>query len=386
MPDCILIKSADIYCPDHIGKADCLVCFDRIVAVGENLSPSGIPLEFVDGGSFKLMPGFVDGHVHITGGGGEGGPATCTPEADITELVQAGITTVVGCLGTDSESRDLKRLLVKARALEAEGITAYIYTGAYRCPPPTLTGDVALDLVLIDKVIGVGELAISDHRGSHPTYEEILRVVSESRRGGLLAGKAGVVHFHVGRENSGLEILFRIVNETGIPPSQMIPTHVYGRDELFSEALEFGNLGGYIDITAGEEKERPASDAIKIIREKGLINNATLSSDAYGSMPVFEQDGRCTRVGVAMPGGLLDTFRETVLGKKIPVEEALLPLTVNPAGALGLYDRLGGITPGKQADLILMDEELRPFHVMAKGKWVVREGKPTCSTIISRGR
>lgn len=51
------------------------------------------------------VPGFVDMHVHVAGGGGEAGPASRTPEARLSELLLAGITTVVGLTGTDSVSR-----------------------------------------------------------------------------------------------------------------------------------------------------------------------------------------------------------------------------------------------------------------------------------------
>ena len=68
------------------------------------------------------------------GGGGEGGFSTRTPEATLSDLTTAGVTTVVGTLGTDGIARDMNALLAKARGLEEEGITTYIYTGSYRLP------------------------------------------------------------------------------------------------------------------------------------------------------------------------------------------------------------------------------------------------------------
>ena len=44
-------------------------------------------------------------HSHITGGGGEAGPASRCPEARLSELLDAGITTVVGVIGTDTVTR-----------------------------------------------------------------------------------------------------------------------------------------------------------------------------------------------------------------------------------------------------------------------------------------
>ena len=52
-----------------------------------------------------LTPGLVDLHVHIIGGGGEAGPSSCTPSSQLSDFLDAGITTVVGVLGTDCVTR-----------------------------------------------------------------------------------------------------------------------------------------------------------------------------------------------------------------------------------------------------------------------------------------
>ncbi len=86
------------------------------------------------------MSRFIDQHLHITGGGGENGPASLISEIAAKDILSAGITTVVGLLGFDAISRNIAGLLTKARALKQQGITAYIYTGSYDVPPVTLTG------------------------------------------------------------------------------------------------------------------------------------------------------------------------------------------------------------------------------------------------------
>ncbi|MFR4383484.1 MAG: hypothetical protein ACLT4X_03910 [Phascolarctobacterium sp.] len=80
-------------------------------------------------------------------------------------------------------------------------------TGSYEFPVHTMTGDVRRDIILIDKVIGVGELALSDHRSSEPTLDELKRVLTQARLGGMLSGKAGVVQFHMGIGAAGIEPL-----------------------------------------------------------------------------------------------------------------------------------------------------------------------------------
>lgn len=101
-----------------------------------------------------LAPGLIDQHVHITGGGGEAGYHSRTPEITLSGIIRYGTTTVVGTLGTDGCTRSLENLYSKAKALEYEGISTFIHTGSYALPSVTFTGSVTRDLVLIDKVIG----------------------------------------------------------------------------------------------------------------------------------------------------------------------------------------------------------------------------------------
>ncbi|MDQ3038909.1 MAG: beta-aspartyl-peptidase, partial [Pseudomonadota bacterium] len=128
----------------------------------------------VDAGGRIVCPGFVDSLVHVSGGGGEGGFATRTPALiDPQEALRSGITTVIGALGTDDVTRSLADLLAACRALTEKGLSAYSLTGSYQIPVTTLTGSIRSDLVLIQDMIGVGEIAIADHRGSHPTVDEL---------------------------------------------------------------------------------------------------------------------------------------------------------------------------------------------------------------------
>ena len=93
-------------------------------------------------------------------------------------------------LGTDSFTRSVENLVAKAKGLNEEGITTYCLTGAYEYPSPTLTGRVDKDIAYINEVIGC-KLAISDHRSSHVTRQELLRLATQVRLGSLIGGKPG---------------------------------------------------------------------------------------------------------------------------------------------------------------------------------------------------
>src|SRR5690606_26404807 len=136
-------------------------------------------------------------------------------------------------------------------------------TGSYEVPINNITGDVRRDIILIDKIIGVGEIALSDHRSSQPTKDEIKRIATQSRVGGMLSGKCGIVQFHMGFGDNGLNMIFEIVKETEIPVRHFIPTHVNRKGGLLEQSMEFAKIGGYIDITSGIRPDDGFDGAIK---------------------------------------------------------------------------------------------------------------------------
>jgi len=275
----------------------------------------------------------------------------------------------------------MESLLAKARGLEAEGVTTFIFSGAYMIPPPSLTGSILRDLVLIDKVIGAGEIAISDHRSSQPTFEEIARLAAECRVGGMLGGKAGILHLHVGDGLRHLELLFRLIRETEIPPTQVVPTHVNRKRELIEEAFDFIHKGGTIDLTAGEELQGEEStaltveEAIRLCLEKEIpLTSVTISSDSNGSLPVFDRHGNFLGLTIATEKDLLKKFRSLVGQKIISLENCVRLFATNAARCYKLGQK-GEIRIGKDADLILLDENLELTDVFARGRRMMAGGK-----------
>ncbi|HIT41266.1 MAG TPA: beta-aspartyl-peptidase [Candidatus Caccovicinus merdipullorum] len=384
----IIIRNAQVYQPEYAGKKDLLILGDQIAALGENLQAEfngAVSVTEIDGTGMVLTPGFIDSHEHIMGGGGEGGFSTRTPEAVLTDLTMNGITTVVGCIGTDGITRDMAALLAKAHGLEEEGVTTYVYTGSYQVPVHTLTGSVMKDVMLLDKVIGAGEIAISDHRSSQPTFEEFVRIVSDVRVGGMLAGKAGIVNIHLGDSPRLMDLIWRTVRETEIPYTQFLPTHVNRNEALFQSAAEFAKAGGVIDFTGNEDidywesicDEVRVCSGIRRLLESGVSeNNFTISSDGQGSLPVFNSKGEYQGIGIGKASCLLKEVRECVEREDIPLETALRAVTANPARILKLGKK-GRLQPGCDADLCLLTEDgLKLYTVIAKGKIMVQEGKP----------
>ncbi len=375
-----LIKGARIHAPAPLAESDLLIAHDRIAAVGRDLAaPANWPVETVDAGGLTAVPGFIDQHVHATGGGGEGGYATRCPEITAEAIASRGFTAIVGVLGTDSISRSPADLLAKVRGLRDEGIDAYMYTGTYRVPPPTLTGDVQRDLNWIPEVLGVGEIALSDHRSSQPERAEIARLVADARVGAMLAGKRGICHFHLGDGRRGLEILRWLLTETEIPVDQVIPTHVNRNKHLLEDAADYAkSFGATVDVTAfdGEEGEGYSGyNGVKALLERGVPSRQiTMSSDCNGSLPEFDAHGALIGMAVASNGPLLNDWRRLVLDGVLELEHALGLISGGVARVLGLHGRKGRLAPGFDGDVTLLDDELRPRMTFARGRLLWRAG------------
>ncbi len=382
-----LIKNAKVYQPEYAGVQDILVLGDRIAAVGENLRADfggSVEVEELDASGMAAVPGFIDSHEHILGGGGEGGFHTRTPEAALKDLIMNGITTVVGCIGTDGVARDMTALLAKAHGLENEGISTYTYTGSYQVPVQTLTGSLMKDIMMLDKVIGVGEVAISDHRSSQPAFEEFARIAADARVAGMLSGKAGIVNVHLGDSPRHIDLIERVVHDTEIPASQFLPTHVNRNEGLFQACLQFAKEGGTIDFTGNEDidyweticDEVRVCKGIRRLLDMGISSDRfTISSDGQGSMPIFNAEGEYQGIGIGKASCLLKEVRECVQRENIPLETAVKGITSNVASILKLGSK-GHIKAGFDADICLLAEDTLELRtVMAKGNIVVRDGE-----------
>jgi len=373
-----LITGGTIYAPEKLGRKDILIAGRVIARIADRIDlPADFKPRLIRAKGKTIVPGLVDLHVHLLGGGGEAGPWSRTPEITLSKITRAGVTTVVGLLGTDDVSRRPETLLVKAMQFEQEGISATIYSGSYQLPLATITGSLRKDIALIPKVVGVGEVAVSDHRSSQPSFDELCRIAAEARVGGMLGGKAGLVHLHMGAGPRRLDPVIRVVKETEIPIGQFLPTHLNRTRALMEHAIEFAKMGGNIDITAtGKELHfHPTSvEAIRMALDAGVpVDRITLSSDSNGSMPIFDAKGNVVKLGVGDIQCLFDDWQRLVKAG-LSLEDSLKIVTVNPAKRVGLFESKGSIAPGKDADLLLLGPDLKIDSVVAKGRLMVHKG------------
>ncbi|MGI9288115.1 MAG: beta-aspartyl-peptidase [Pseudomonadales bacterium] len=375
-----LILNADVYSPAPLGVRNLLVAGNKIISITElapNLDPT-LNVSVTDLKGKRLLPGFIDGHAHITGGGGETGPESRVPPVFLSQFTSAGVTTVVGLLGTDDLTRNTETLVTQARGLSKQGLSAYCYCGGYHVPPVTVTGSVRGDIVFIDPVIGVGEIAISDHRSSQPTLDELLRVASEAHVAGLMSGKAGVLHLHLGDGKRGLQLVREALEKSEIPARVFNPTHVNRQRWLFDEACELAQQGCYIDVTAfpADEHSWTAAQAIKLYLERELpADKLTVSSDGGGCLPTFDQRGELVTMDFGRASALTETLQE-LLADGLSLEQILPIFSSNVARLLKLEHK-GQIAEGMDADLLIIDAQHNITDVMAMGRWHINDGTQT---------
>lgn len=275
----------------------------------------------------------------------------------------------------------MRGLIAKTKALKEEGISAYCYTGSYEVPVKTVTDSIKGDLMLIDEIIGVGEIALSDHRSSQPSFDDFVNLVAQSRVGGLLSSKSGIVNVHLGEGMRRLRYLFDLIEKTEIPPTQLLPTHINRNGDLFNSGLDYVQKGGFIDLTTScdlehlDDGEVRAGHGLKMALDKGLpIENITFSSDGNGSMPRFDSDGNLLGLGICSVSTLYREVKSAIKDHNVPIEEAIKVITSNVAQILNLKNK-GTINKGKDADLVIVDENTLEIDIVfARGRKMVEKG------------
>ncbi len=366
-----LIKNIRLFREGAWKPSEILIADRRIAAVGDTVPCDFAGLEIIDGRGMRAIPGYIDQHVHITGGGGEGGFSNQVPPLRFSAPVKAGITTIVGLLGTDGTTRSVESLVAKTKAFREQGLTCYCLTGAYEYPSPTVTGTVRRDIVMIEECIGV-KIAICDHRSATITRDELIRLASDAHQAGILANKPGVVHLHTGSGKDQLNIIFEALEHSEIPIATFRPTHVAGK---IDQAIQFANMGGYIDITCSPGGMEKRCRLIHRALQECPAGSVSLSTDGNGSMPVWNEKNEMIGIGSGKITALHATVKSLVDMGLLPLEEAIIPVTANPAKALGLEGKKGCLTPGADADILLLDGELNIDTTIALGRVLLREGQ-----------
>ena len=373
----ILIKNAELYSPEYLGKQDILIGGTKILRIQKEVNVEA-DLR-IDASGLLAVPGIIDAHVHIAGAGGEGGPYTRTPEMPINLMIEGGLTGIVGCLGTDGMTRNLESVLMKVKAIREAGLNAWMYTGAYQVPTPTFFGDVGKDIALIDEIIGVGEIAISDHRSSWPSVQELRRIAAHARVGGMLGAKSGILNLHMGDAKNPFQPIEEVVKNSEISYKQFLPTHCNRNHSIFQDAKTYAKKA-YVDLTTSSypffsDVEIKPSLALKELLNSGVPEeHITFTSDANGSLPSFNNEGELVKLEIGKPDSILNEIRDAVFIEKLPITQVLKVATSNVAKILKLKNK-GNLKLNFDADLLLLNKNFELEFVIANGNLLMDKTK-----------
>ena len=389
MPQLTLLKNARLYAPDFKGTCHICMAGGKIVSVTDRdvSLPDVLDAEVVDLAGKIVTPGFIDNHVHTLGGGGGLGFASRAIEIQVSQIVRAGVTTIVGMLGFDATTKSIDTLVAKTKGLRQEGVNAYCLTGAtLEHPIPTLTGKIRTDIVFVEEIIGVGEISISELGYAYDSMGSGAQYIAEAATAGLLAGrlsgKAGYLCLQVPpyRERV-LKPMFEVVERTGIPIGQFVPSHVNQTPTYMNDATEWGKMGGWVDIgvnyspTNNYSRAIEPLDAVAQFLDAGVpLEKILMSSDGNGAPPKEEKgEGRPKRTNYMPISSMLSSFRQLVETKTLAPTDALKPFTSNPAQATGLSSK-GVVETGRDADLLVFDDDWNLDSVYIMGHMMMGGG------------
>ena len=375
-----------MFAPSPLGEPEILISGETILAIGPDLERRARalgPVEIIDAAGFSVVPGFIDQHLHFLGGGDFEGPLGRVPELHASMITRGGVTTAVGIMGIDMDSKNLHALLVKARELERVGLSTYMYTGSFRIPSPYLTSSVRADIVLIDKVLGV-KVALAEDTYPNLFLPEFARLAGEVRLAAGMSGKRAVIHAHIGRNAKRLQPIFDLLAEVNLSVTQIVPTHVNRvTPDTLEHAVRFAKMGGTVDLSANLSKRSGSltgmnpDEALAKLRDAGVpLEQVTLSSDSNVSMPVLDCDDHPVGLHNAPPSILHRELVHIIRTNKLDLDQALTLVTRNVARVLGIEGRKGSLAPSLDADLVLLDRDLAVHTVVARGRVMVRGGEP----------
>jgi beta-aspartyl-dipeptidase (metallo-type) len=356
-----LIENGDVYAPEPLGRRSVLLVDGKIGKVGDvdrrALDALGVEHRVIDASGHIVAPGLVDPHQHLLGGSGEGGLSLQTPMLFLGELVESGVTTVVGTLGVDTTMKTMAGLLGRVKALKEEGLSAYLWSGGYNVPPVSVMRSVREDMMFIDECVGAGEVAVADERALAPTAQQLAELVHDVHVGGLLSRKAGVTHFHVGSGPQRLRLLRELIERHDVPVEWLYPTHVQRNEKLLDEALALVARGMTVDF---DTTQRDLARWFRYyLDHDGDPARLTISSDADSGTPRWHWEQLC---------GLVVQYGHAL--------ERVLPLATSNVARVLKLGRKGRLAPGCDGDLLVLAQgTLDIVHVIAGGVSMVEDGQ-----------
>ncbi|MUN40902.1 N-acetylglucosamine-6-phosphate deacetylase [Actinomadura litoris] len=379
-----VLRDARLVLPGGVRRGDLHIRDARIVPEPASPSVAGgsdtAPSEVIDLGGRYVVPGFVDMHVH--GGAGasyQAGTAEDARRAAAFHLA-AGTTTTIASLVT-GDPRELADAVAALADLAADGVLAGVhlegpYLARERCGAhdPALLRPPDLDEFRRLAELGRGHLRMITVAPELPGALDLVRA----------AGDAGVIAAVGHTEAPGA------IARAAFDAGARVATHLFNAMRPLHHreggpiaaaltdprvTVELINDGVHVEPAVA----RLAFDAAGPGRV-ALITDAMAAAGMgdgdyrLGVMDVQVRGGRATLAGGSSIAGstitMADGFRRAVTEVGLPIERAAEAAALTPARALGIDARVGSLEPGKDADLLVLDDDLTVSRVMKGGRWL----------------
>ncbi|MET8559146.1 N-acetylglucosamine-6-phosphate deacetylase [Streptomyces flaveolus] len=332
-----------------------------------------------------LVPGFVDIHNHGGGGASFSGTAEQILTAVHTHRVH-GTTTLVASTVTDEMDLLVRQAGLLSELAEQGDIAGIHFEGPFISPCRKGAHSEKLlrdpDPAEVRKLIDAarGKARMVTLATELPGGIDSVRLLAEH---GVIAA---IGHTDAGYEqtveaiDAGATVATHLFN--AMPAlNHRAPGPIAALLEDERVTVELINDGVHLHPAALELAFRHAG-AARVAFITDAMDAAGTGDGRYmlGPLEVEVSEGVARLVeGGSIAGSTLTldrAFQRAVTVDKLSVEDAVTALSANPARLLGLFDRVGSLEPGKDADLVLLDADFELKGVMRQGEWVVAPQLP----------
>ncbi|MBY8884948.1 N-acetylglucosamine-6-phosphate deacetylase [Streptomyces sp. PTM05] len=373
-----VLTGARVVLPSGVVRDDLTIEGDRIAAAR---AEGRAGAEVVDLAGHWVVPGFVDMHVH--GGGGASFSAGTVEEAmtAITTHRAHGTTTMLASTVTGDLDELARQAAVLSELAEQGDLAGVHFEGPFISPhrcgahqPSLLRDPDPADVrKLVDAARGTARMMTL--APELPGGLDSVRLLAEQGVIAAVGHTDGDYTATLAALDAGATVATHLFN--AMPPlGHRDPGPVAALLEDERVTVELINDGTHLHPSVLELAHR-AAGAGRVAFITDAMGAAGMSDGRYplGPMEVEVRDGVARLVeGGSIAGSTLtlDTaFRRAVTVDRLPVEQVVAAISANPARLLGRYDRIGSLEAGKDADLVVLDEDFRLTGVMRKGEWLV---------------
>ncbi|MFJ5896477.1 N-acetylglucosamine-6-phosphate deacetylase [Streptomyces sp. NPDC093064] len=336
--------------------------------------------EILDVRGHWLVPGFVDIHNHGGGGASFSGTADDVLTAVRTHR-KHGTTTLVASTVTDDMGLLVKQAGLLSELAEQGEIAGVHFEGPFISPCRKGAHSEELlrdpDPAEVRKLIDAarGRARMMTLATELPGGIDSVRLLTEHGVIAAIGHTDATYEQTVEAIDAGATVATHLFN--AMPPlGHRAPGPIVALLEDERITVELINDGVHLHPAALEMAFHHAG-AGRVAFITDAMDAAGIGDGRYLLGPLqVEVDGGVARLveGGSIAGSTLTldrAFRRAVTIDRLPVTDVVAALSANPARLLGMDDRVGSLEPGKDADLVLLDEDFALNGVMRQGAWVV---------------